>query len=179
MSFITSYIVPLIYNRDMRKKYTYIHIKYCSMCKYKMLKKYFNIQHWNLKENKTFIHFKSLSCTKHMMSDTFCFFYPSGMCHLASCSWLAVRLWKWKMWFCWSLVWGSTFLPLSWATSSMVALSCLLSTLGSLVKTPSVFCLASSHLSPQPLLPALGNLFYVICSPKSRFSWANLHYFFL
>ncbi len=97
------------------------------------------------------------------------------MCLSASCSWLAVRLWRWKMWFCWSLVWGNTFLPLFWATSYMVASSYLLSTLGSLVQTLSVSCLASSHLSPPPLLPAPGTLLYFIYffSPISRLIWLS------
>lgn len=82
----------------------------------------------------------------------------SGISLLASCSWWAVRLWKWKMWFYWSLVWENTSLLQSWATLSTEASSYPLSTSASHARTPLVSCQASSRPSPLPSPPAQGTL---------------------
>lgn len=82
----------------------------------------------------------------------------SGISLLASCSWWAVRLWRWKMWFFWSLVWENTSLLQSWATLSMEASSCPSSTSASHARTPTVSCQASSRPSPLPSPPAPGIL---------------------
>lgn len=82
----------------------------------------------------------------------------TGTSPLASCSWWAARLWKWRMWFFWSRVWENTSLLQSWATSSMEASSCRSSTLASHARTPSVSCQASSRRSPLPSPPAPGIL---------------------
>lgn len=82
----------------------------------------------------------------------------SGISLLASCSWWAVRLWRWKMWFFWLLVWENTSLLRSWATLSTEASSCPSSTSVSHARTPSVSCQASSRPSPLPSPPAPGIL---------------------